>query len=342
MSSATWAMKTLAAILAVASCTVSYAADTAPATAEEPAAAQERPTEAVTPPPQCNPNAVVWRSPEPPANPEAGDVWVSPRDGKAMGFVPAGEFSMGSPQGEGDADEHPQRRVDLDAFWVDKTEVTNAEYQRFMQATGRAAPRYWGDEGFSRPDQPVVGVDWEDAAAYAQWAGKRLPTAAEWEKAARGTDGRRYPWGDAWDVKSTRRCNFADRNTSDPWSDPDVDDGYARTAPVGSYPLGACPYGCLDMAGNVWEWCADWHREDYYASAPARNPTGPASGSSRELRGGSWIFGEKYVRCADRYFKRPSLRSSTIGFRCAMRAAGAMQVNMPGCSRIAAAPRHQP
>jgi len=269
------------------------------------ASAGERPSKRVMPPPQCNRNAVVWRSPEPPANPEAGDVWVSPQDGKAMVFVPAGEFVMGSAAGDADAysDERPQRRVYVDGFWIDKHEVTVAQYRRFCQAARRKMPSApsWGWKN----NHPVVNVTWDDAAAYARWAGKRLPTEAEWEKAARGTDGRMYPWGNEKPGAGGRwRCDLDGRN-----------DGYASTAPVGTYPSGASPYGCLDLAGNVWEWCADWWGKDYYASAPARNPKGPASGEHRVLRGGSWYNSAKYVRCAERATP-PVGRIGNGGFRC--------------------------
>ena len=241
----------------------------------------------------------------PPANPRPAQVWRSPKDSKEMVWVGGGEFLMGSRESEKDAedDEHPQRRVHLDGFWIDKCEVTVGEYRRFCQATGREmtkAPR-WGWIN----DHPVVNVTWDDAAAYAKWAEKRLPTEAEWEKAARGTDGRKYPWGN--EEPGDGRCNLSGSK-----------DGYERTAPVGRYPSGASPYGCLDMAGNVWEWCADWYDPGYYKSGPTRNPPGPSSGVSRVLRGGSWSNYARYTRCANRNLIHPTLRSvSGFGFRCA-------------------------
>ena len=228
-------------------------------------------------------------------------------DGKAstkMILIPAGEFIMGSPEGEGDDDERSQHTVFLDAFYIDKYEVTNAQYKQFINATGHEAPDYWNDERFNQPNQPVVDVSWHDAVAYAKWAGKRLPTEAEWEKSARGTDGRKYPWGNKLGILT---CN----------SDIDID-GYQYTAPVGSFPDGASPYGVMDMAGNVWEWCADWYDSAYYSRSPQQNPKGPDSGSTRVLRGGSWNIYPylTFLCCATRLKESPDIRSNRIGFRC--------------------------
>lgn len=284
-------------------------------------AAPERPKEHVWPAPVANPNAVVWHTEAPPTLPEAGDLWVNPRDGRDVVYVPAGVFLMGSPDGEGDEDERPQRAVYLDAFWIDKTEVTNAEYTRFMAATGYRAPYFlpkpWNSKWYDNPDQPVVGVNWGDAVAYARWAGKRLPTEAEWEKAARGGDRRAYPWGNAWDVAQNRRCNFSDEQFR--LGDTPVNDGYDCPAPVGRYPAGASPYGCLDMAGNVWEWCSDWYAPDYYEEAPIRNPQGPESGRYRVIRGGSWAYEASCLRCATRDSAYPECRQfDDGGFRCVL------------------------
>ena len=234
---------------------------------------------------------------------EMGAPTIIGQDGAEMILIPAGEFIMGSPEGEGDNNEQPQHTVFLDAFYIDKYEVTNAQYKQFMDATGHKAPEYWDDEKYNQPNQPVVGVTWHDAVAYAKWAGKRLPTEAEWEKAARGVDGRKYPWGNEW---NSSKCNS---NVGG--------DEYKYTAPVGSFPDGASPYGVMDMAGNVWEWCADWYDRNYYSRSPQQNPKGPDSGSRRVLRGGSWGYDTDYLRCASRSGSAPADRSRNGGFRCA-------------------------
>jgi len=226
------------------------------------------------------------------------------KDGAEMILIPAGEFIMGSPEGEGEDDERPQHTVFLDAFYIDKYEITNAQYKQFIEATGHQAPNYWDDEGFNQPNQPVVSVSWHDASAYAKWAGKRLPTEAEWEKAARGTDGRKYPWGNEWDGSE---CNSAGNS-----------DGYEYTAPIGSYPTGVSPYDVMDMAGNVWEWCADCYDRNYYSRSPQQNPKGPDSESWRVLRGGSWYGNAHTLRCANRnFYVLSTLTNARLGFRCA-------------------------
>ncbi|NPV85717.1 MAG: SUMF1/EgtB/PvdO family nonheme iron enzyme [Anaerolineae bacterium] len=278
------------------------------------------------------------------ATPQAGEVRVREADGMEMVYVPAGVFWMGSEEGEGDEDEHPRHEVYLDAYWIDRTEVTNAKFAKFVAETGYRTDAENAGGGFvfmeesgswewvegadwQHPRGPssgingleehaVVQVSWNDAAAYCQWAGGRLPSEAEWEKAARGTDGRKYPWGDG-DVTGGR-ANFADRNLGVGWADQGEDDGYKYTAPVGSYPEGASPYGALDMAGNVWEWVADWYDANYYANSPRENPKGPSSGEYRVLRGGSWLIDVSDVRAAGRDWGAPSFTSSSLGFRCAL------------------------
>jgi eukaryotic-like serine/threonine-protein kinase len=233
-----------------------------------------------------------------------------------MLYVPAGEFAMGS--NEGGEDEMPVHTLTLDAFWIDRTEVTNAQFRKCVEAGACQAPTTCdaGDPTYNdtgKADHPVVCVDWNQARAYCQWAGARLPTEAEWEKAARGRDGRQYPWGNAFDGS---RVNFCDRNCEFDDRDTSANDGYVRTAPVGSYPAGASPYGALDMAGNVWEWVADWYNSGYYAKSPTNNPQGPDSGSSKVLRGGSWRNNPHYVRAVYRSDLDPTNRFTGIGFRC--------------------------
>jgi formylglycine-generating enzyme required for sulfatase activity len=258
-------------------------------------------------------------------------VWE--KDKSEMVYVPADEFIMGSSDADVDSalalcneyygdcqrswfeDEQPRHTVYLNAFYVDKTEVTNVQYQACVEAGACDAPSdatYYDNADYAQ--HPVVYVDWYEAKAYCEWAGKRLPTEAEWEKAARGTDGRVYPWGNTFDGS---KLNFCDKNCSYDWKDASVDDGYAKTAPVGSYPAGASPYGALDMAGNVWEWVADWYDADYYDRSPSRNPQGLDSGAFKVLRGGSWHGAPDLVRSSGRDGFSPDRRNYRRGFRCA-------------------------
>jgi formylglycine-generating enzyme required for sulfatase activity len=216
-----------------------------------------------------------------------------------MVLVPAGAFWMG--RDDGNDDEKPRHRVDLDSYYIDRYEITNELYQRFTEATERAAPRFSSQRYLNGASQPVVGVSWHDAEAYCRWAGKRLPTEAEWEKAARGDDGRSYPWGEQWD---SRRANSKESQRD-------------RPASVGSYPSGVSPYGAHDMAGNVWEWVADWYAKDSYMREPRRNPWGPETGSWKVLRGGSWGYLPYLLRTTSRLSIMPDLQNTVIGFRCA-------------------------
>ena len=237
-------------------------------------------------------------------------AWAAAADAPGI-RVPAGAFWMGS-----DADteaERPRRRVWLDAFTIDRFEVTFGRYRAFLDSTGRAPP-FWGEAWAraydwvdGRPpeghgDHPVVVVSWTDADAFCRWAGGRLPTEAEWEKAARGTDGRRYPWGDRYE---TVRANAYGE-----------EDGHLTSAAVGGYPSGASPYGAQDMAGNVWEWCADWYDPAYYHRGPERNPKGPAEGTRKVVRGGSLGAVPALLRTTFRMGNDPSFRAAAIGFRC--------------------------
>ena len=263
--------------------------------------------------------AVVTPSPRPtplaqPLEPTAGQERVNPIDGAVMVYIPEGEFIMGTSEKQIAAllkqfpswkrewfdREKPQRTVYLDGYWIYKYEVTVAQYRKFCQDTGWQMPKAprWGWQD----DHPIVKVTWNDAKAYCDWAGVQLPTEAQWEKAARSIDGRIYPWGNEWDAS---KCN-------------NYNAGQNQTTPVGSYPAGVSPYGLMDMAGNVWEWCADWFDEKYYASAPDRNPTGPASGIYRVLRGGSWRGdGPVNFRAALRLRLLTVFRLLDWGFRCA-------------------------
>jgi len=240
-----------------------------------------------------------------------------------MVLIPAGEFSMGDHHNAGDSDEKPVHTVYLDAFYIDVYEVTNAQYARFLNEYGKntdAAGHELLDIGDSdcliekvgntyKPkagyeDHPVIEVSWYGAAAYAKFHGKRLPTEAEWEKAARGgLVGKKYPWGDNI---SHDDANYSGTGGRDRWN---------GTSPVGSFaPNG---YGLYDMAGNVWEWCADWYDSGYYARSAEENPKGPSSGTYRVLRGGSWYYDTNGLRCAYRYGLNAGATSRYGGFRCA-------------------------
>ncbi|HOU00771.1 MAG TPA: bifunctional serine/threonine-protein kinase/formylglycine-generating enzyme family protein, partial [Anaerolineaceae bacterium] len=207
-----------------------------------------------------------------------GSTMVSQVDGMTLVYVPAGEFTMGSPDGVGISDEHPQHQVYLDAYWIDQTEVTNAMYEECVNDGDCTEPSsyssytrdsYYGNTQYA--DYPVIYVNWNQAQDYCEWAGRELPTEAQWEKAARGTDGRIYPWGDGSPDESL--ANFAGI--------------IGDTTEVGSYPDGASPYGALDIAGNVWEWVLDRYGEAYYSDSLTSNPVGPSIGITRVLRGGS-------------------------------------------------------
>lgn len=230
---------------------------------------------------------------------------VSSKDGMVLVYVPAGEFEMGSESGASDAegDEFPRHTVFLDGYWIDRTEVTNGKYRECVEAGGCDEPggSYYGISGYE--DHPVVNVSWNDAAAYCEWAGRRLPSEAEWEKAARGVDGRTYPWGEGIDCEHAQYWGCS-----------------GEIIPAGSLSAGASPYGALDMAGNVDEWVADWYGDEYYASSPGVNPQGPTSGSYRVLRGGSWGDSGRYVRSASRFrfWFNPDESNDYIGVRCAL------------------------
>jgi len=219
------------------------------------------------------------------------DVCTEVPDG--MSYIPGGSFMMGS--GEGQRNEKPVHQVYLDAFYIDKTEVTVESYKAFIAATNHRKPGDW-EEQLQYTQRPVVNVSWDDANAFAKWAGKRLPAEAEWEYAARGTlEGRQYPWGDVMDASKA--------NCSDGLKD------------VASYPSNG--YGLYDMASNVHEWCADWFSGVYYYRSPVGNPKGPELGRTRVVRGGAWPYDDDLMRCSNRNRENPDESSPFLGFRCA-------------------------
>jgi formylglycine-generating enzyme required for sulfatase activity len=261
-----------------------------------------------------------------------------------MILIPAGEFLMGSTEGSDSfSDERPQRTVFLSAFLIDRHEVTNVQYEQFVVATGHRQPEnsnpivtLWegGRPSTGSEQHPVVNVSWHDAVAYCRWAGKRLPTEAEWEKAARGTDGRLYPWGNQWDFTRANSASYWARRTIEfkdgtEWKAFWVTGegahiskerglkGEVLTMPAGSFPDGASPYGLLDMAGNASEWVQDWFEPYYYLKAPPADPKGPKGILLKVVRGGSWLKPAKSLRTADRDYGYPDDRPSGTGFRCA-------------------------
>jgi formylglycine-generating enzyme required for sulfatase activity len=273
-------------------------------------------------------------------------------DYPGMVLVPEGPFLMGTLNpgqlrlsGNPEGDEQPVRTVFLDAYLIDRFEVTNGQFVEFVEATGHVTdaenlgtgkvwretweidpdatwrqPMGMGDSITGLDDHPVVQVSWADADAFCTWAGKRLPTEAEWEKAARGVDARDYPWGTDFEP---RRLNFCDSSCQVPaLPHHEVSDGYARTAPVGSFPQGASPYGVMDMVGNVWEWVGDWYDPDYYTYAPDRNPQGPsrrrAHEASKVVRGGSFAAEPAFTRATSRSFDPHPESFFGVGFRCAL------------------------
>lgn len=307
-----------------------------------PAATTPQPTQITrfTPTPSLTPTFTPTATPSPTATftpTPVGDIYLfTLPDGKTvpMVMIPAGDFLMGSTDADSMAidDEKPQQRLTLDTYFIDQLEVTNAQFAAFVtnvgyQTTAELAGRgrvclangcqesvgaTWHHpqgpastlDGLAQ--HPVVQVSWLDANAYCQWRNAALPTEAQWEKAARGPNATSYPWGNGF---VGQNLNFCDVNCLANWADLSLNDGFALTAPVGSYPNGVGLYGPLDMAGNVREWVADWY--GVYG-----NPAGTTTAEERVIRGGSWFNGSNLVRSAGRNFAPPNQQSNEIGFRC--------------------------
>jgi formylglycine-generating enzyme required for sulfatase activity len=235
----------------------------------------------------------------PPINASVGDTWKRPADGVTMVSVPESSFRMGSEQGE--LGESLVHEVSLDAFWIDLTEVSNAQYQQCVNDENCEPSIYVDDSIYNGDDYPVVGASWYHARDYCAWAGARLPTEAEWEYAARGSAENKHPWGD-----EAPNCGLAQF----------VECYESKTVPVGSFPDSASWVEALDMSGNVWEWVNDWYDDNYYANSPADNPPGPESGVAKVLRGGSWSYNGSALRGANRDDYYPDSRYDDFGFRC--------------------------
>ena len=220
-----------------------------------------------------------------------------------MVLIGAGEFKMGEDE-DGGPDEYPSHTVLLNAFLIDKYPVTNAQYKMFVDITGHRPPPHWNRIGgtyeIDKANHPVTNVSWNDAIAYAKWVDKRLPTEAEWEKAARGTMGQVYPWGDAF-RKDNLNCG----------------NGNEGTTPANAFPLGRSPYSVMDMCGNACEWVEDWYFDEYYKNSPIDNPPGPSGGQYKVLRGGFFGENKSGVRCSSRHFAPPVAMQDHVGFRCA-------------------------
>ncbi|HWP49854.1 MAG TPA: formylglycine-generating enzyme family protein [Candidatus Limnocylindrales bacterium] len=275
--------------------------------------------------------------------------YLHQKDNAIMVYVPAGSFLRGTSQaqvkilqqqfGNHYAVETPQRWIYLSSYYIDKFEVTNQQYARFLKALENEGhrschpdepaqknhtPTYWQDARLKGADYPVTGVDWYDAYAYCHWAGKHLPTEAQWEKAARGTDGREFPWGDKWEASYSNNAEstfgqtfLSKKQWMDLLSRLHLDELKVLTKPVGSFPQGVSPYGAHDMAGNVWEWCQDSYQKDYYRESPSRDPSGPSPSEYKVLRGGCWDSDRTRVRTAYRNYDILTDRHLEIGFRCA-------------------------
>jgi formylglycine-generating enzyme required for sulfatase activity len=278
-------------------------------------------------------------------------------EGITMVYVPAGEFTMGLPWETGGAeDESPEHKVHLDSYWISKYEITFDQYDRYCQETNKGS---MSDYDRGRGKRPVIGVSWEDCQGFCHWLSRttgltfRLPSEAQWEKAARGTNPANYPWGNQEpdgdlanlaDVKFLKKylelnppLDKNDREQKTGWVDASINDGYIFTAPVGSFPRGASPYGVMDLAGNVWEWVEDWYDDDYYQRSPLRNPPGPSFGAFRVGRGGGWDCHPWLLRSTGRAGCDPGKGNDALGFRVVCEnASGGSE---PFCKKVPTPPK---
>jgi len=288
-------------------------------------------TDTPTVTPSATPDPLI-----PPDCTQIGQKWISPVDGMTLVCVPAGEFIMGNDLTTAwQLDESPAHQVYLDDYWIDRNEVTNQQFANYLNTNfpvnldlridqGNIVQgseilykflvqsENWMDQisfenGTFKPlggaeDLPVAFVTWYGAQAYCEWAGRALPTEAQWEKAARGMDERQYPWGNEWDSNKTNSV---------------MNDPFPQTSPIGSFPNGISPYGAFDMSGNLWEWVADFYDPNFYQYSPLRNPTGPIASYEKVLRGGSWEDSVPFtLRITDRYNRPAGSSLQDYGFRC--------------------------
>jgi len=273
-----------------------------------------RPTGTFTPKPTDTPRTTATNTLQPTDTPRMTSTPM-PKSSPMM-FIPAGEFVMGSSDTDKQAsdNEKPQHKIYLNAFQIDKFEVTNTQYALCLNAGECKSPSSNASVGYQlgyfglpiTKNYPVIYISWFDANNYCKWVGRRLPTEAEWEKAARGIDGRTFPWGNTWDSDKLHL-----RGHTPPFGSPN------DPAEVGSYSSGASPYGVLDMAGNVREWVADWYDAGYYSKTPYSNPSGSNSGQFKVVRGGSWDDSQDYQRVTSRLYSDPNSTNVLTGFRCA-------------------------
>jgi serine/threonine-protein kinase len=332
----------------------------APQPTVEPTRATQVQNTAALATPVTSPQPTLTATLGPPTpTPEPGSTVIA-SDSMVMIYIPAGEFLLGATDEDRQAGEDekqfppPQRRIYIDAYWIDQTEVTVGQFQEFVTQANyvtaaeagkgegpNANPGGWvysvereptfvitanwllpegPGTGPARPGHPAVQVSWFDAQAYCKWNGRRLPTEAEWDKAARGVEGVVYPWAQAFDGNAGW-VNFCDANCAASWRDSNSDDGATRTSTVGRYPFGASPFGIFDMSGNVWEWVADWYDFRGYYQVPDANPTGPEQSvpveNLKTVRGGSWFDRAVDVRASVRNKFTPDTRNNIVGFRCA-------------------------
>lgn len=250
------------------------------------------------------PSHSVVANPSNSAPVEPSTKFIGSHRGGPMVLIPAGEFAMGSDLGQ--EDEQPVHRVSVKAFYLDVYETTVSRYAEFLASQKPDAPFKWNEAtAGAHENKPAVGVNWYDARDYCRWVGKRLPTEAEWEIAARDTGGRIYPWGSAHPTKG--HANAGETR----WR------GYDSLSNVGRFELGKTPEGVYDLAGNLWEWVADWYDPTYYQFSARDNPKGPSAGPLRALRGGAWNNDSKAIRSSNRAGYAPDARRNDVGFRCA-------------------------